>query len=70
MRLTITDMIKATGLSPATIRKYADGGKIPHSRDANNWRIFNVKSIEAAKELAGIKSSEELRNAEAGRNKK
>jgi len=54
MRLTLTDLIKETGLSPATIRKYADCGEIPHLRDANNWRIFNEESIEAARQVAGI----------------
>jgi DNA-binding transcriptional MerR regulator len=59
MRLTITDMVKETGLCPDTIRKYADSGKIPSIRDANSWRIFNEKSLEVAKGLAGI--SEKLR---------
>ena len=54
MRMTLTDMIRATGLSPATIRKHADGGRIPNHRDVNGWRIFDETSVEAARKLAGI----------------
>ena len=53
-RLTISDMVRETGLCESTLRKYADCGKIPHSRDANQWRVFNEASIEAARQIAGI----------------
>lgn len=58
MRLTITALVKATGLCSDTLRKYADAGQIPHIRDANNWRIFSEQSIEAARQLAGLNKAE------------
>ena len=61
-RLTISDMVRETGLCESTLRKYADCGKIPHSRDANHWRVFTEASIEAARQLAGIKAGSQ--NAE------
>ena len=54
MRLTIKDIIKETGYCADTIRKYADSGKIPHGRTEGGWRVFSEKSIEAARELAGM----------------
>ena len=58
MRLTITALVKATGLCSDTLRKYADTGQILHIRDANNWRIFSEQSIEAARQLAGLNKAE------------
>ena len=54
MRLKLMHMVKATGLCPQTIRKYADAGYIPVTRDVNGWRIFDENSIEVARQLAGI----------------
>ena len=53
-RFTITDLVRESGLCAATLRKYSDSGKIPVSRDANNWRVFTEESIEMAKEIAGV----------------
>ena len=53
-RFTVTDLVRESGLCPDTIRKYADAGKIPARRDANNWRVFNESSIQVARELAGV----------------
>lgn len=52
-RLTVRDLAKESGFSKDTIRKHADAGRIPHTKDVNNWRIFNAKSLEVAKKLAG-----------------
>lgn len=53
-RFTITDLIHASGLSAATIRKHSDKGKIPYHRDVNNWRIYDERAIEIVRELAGL----------------
>jgi DNA-binding transcriptional MerR regulator len=58
MRYTVKDIAKESGFSKDTIRKHADAGLIPYKRDMNQWRIFNERSIEAAKELAGIQKQE------------
>lgn len=54
MRYTVKDIAKESGFSKDTIRKHADARRIPCTRDVNQWRIFNEKSIEIAKNLAGI----------------
>lgn len=54
MRLTVTDIVRESGLCPDTVRKYADRGRIPNKRDANGWRIFNEDSVNIAKALAGL----------------
>jgi DNA-binding transcriptional MerR regulator len=59
-RFTVTDLVRESGLCPDTIRKYADTGKIPVKRDANNWRVFNKGSSEAAKKLAGVDEGSEV----------
>ncbi len=58
MRYTVKDIAKESGFSKDTIRKHADEGRIPCARERNQWRIFNEKSIETAKELAGIQKQE------------
>lgn len=65
-RITVTKLSRISGLCGKTIQKYADQGKLPHRRDANNWRIFEPEALDLAKKLAGVKLDEELRNAEAG----
>ncbi len=67
MRLTISDVVKASGFCRDTIKKFADSGVLPNQRDVNNWRVFAPEALEIAKELAGIKSDKELRNHEASR---
>lgn len=67
MRLTISDIVKASGFCHDTVKKLANSGVLPHQRDVNNWRVFAPEAIEIAKELAGVKSDREVRNAEAGR---
>lgn len=54
MRLTVTDIVRESGLCPDTVRKYADKGRIPNQRDANGWRIFTEESINVARKLAGL----------------
>ncbi len=53
-RFTVTDLVRESGLSSATVRKYADSGKIPVQRDTNGWRIFDERSIDVARGLAGV----------------
>ncbi len=55
MRLTIADLVKASGFCPDTVKKLADSGVLPHQRDMNNWRVFDPKALEIATELAGLK---------------
>jgi len=54
MRFTVKDVSKQSGLCPDTIRKHANQGRLPCTRDINGWRIFTEKSIQIARELAGI----------------
>ena len=61
MRLTVSDVSKASGFCLDTIKKFADSGVLPHRRDINNWRVFSPEALEIAKELAGVKEE----NAEA-----
>lgn len=53
-RLTVTKLSQLSGLCTKTIQKYADIGKIPCKRDANNWRIFEPEAVEIVRELAGL----------------
>lgn len=53
-RLTVTKLSQISGLCTKTIQKYADAGKIPCRRDANNWRIFEPMAIGVVKKLAGL----------------
>jgi hypothetical protein len=41
-------------MSAATLRKHSDAGRIPSTRDANGWRVFDETSVEMARKLAGI----------------
>ena len=54
MRLTVKKLAEATGFCKDTIRKHTDAGHIPCTKDINGWRVFNEKSLEIAKKLAGI----------------
>lgn len=56
MRFTVKDVSKQSGFCPDTIRKHANEGRIPCTRDINGWRVFTEKSIKIARELAGIKN--------------
>ncbi len=67
MRLTISDIVKASGFCHDTVKKLANSGVLPHQRDVNNWRVFAPEALEIAKELAGISSDKELQATEAGR---
>lgn len=67
MRITISDVVKASGFCPDTVKKLADSGVLPYQRDMNNWRIFDPKALEIVKKLAGVKLDEELQNTEADR---
>lgn len=53
MRYTVKDLARASGLCRKTIRKYADAGRLPFTRDLNNWRVFGENAIEKAKKIAG-----------------
>ena len=55
MRLTIKDISEASGFCRDTVRKYADTGAIPFQKDVNGWRIFDERSVEIAKKLAGTR---------------
>jgi len=55
-RLTIKDLMKASGYSRDTVMKLANEGILPCERDANNWRIFPIEAIDIIKEYAGIKN--------------
>lgn len=66
VRLTVSDVVKISGFCPTTVKKLADSGVLPHRRDINDWRIFSPEALEIAKELAGIKSDQELPKAEVG----
>ena len=53
-RLFVSDVAEAAKLSPTSIRKLADAGKIKNMRrDYNGWRIFNEEAINEVKKLAG-----------------
>ena len=52
-RYTVKDIAEQSGFSKDTIRRHADEGRIPCLRDINQWRVFNEKSIDVAKILAG-----------------
>lgn len=58
MRFTVREVAKQSGFCPDTIRKHADEGRIPCTRDLNNWRVFSEQAIEIAKELAGVGKQE------------
>lgn len=53
-RYTVKDVSERSGFSKDTIRRHADKGRIPCARDLNQWRVFNERSIEVAKKLAGV----------------
>lgn len=60
-RLYVKDVSRISGISPLTIRKWADAGWIPHIRLPNGWRKFRESD---AYRLGGykharIKTSEE-----------
>lgn len=57
-RLTVTKLSQISGLCVKTIQKYADAGRLPCSRDANNWRIFEPEAIKILRGLAGISQNE------------
>jgi DNA-binding transcriptional MerR regulator len=53
-RLFVSDIAEAAKLSPASIRKLADAGRIKSvRRDYNGWRIFSEEAIEEVRRLAG-----------------
>lgn len=53
-RITIKNLMTASGFSRDTIRKLADKGILPFSRDMNQWRIFKPECLKIVKQLAGI----------------
>ena len=53
-RYTVKDVAEQSGFSKDTIRRHADEGRIPCTRDINQWRVFSERSIKVAKKLAGV----------------
>lgn len=54
-RITIKNLMTASGFSRDTIIKLTSQGMLPHSRDMNNWRIYKPECIDLVIELAGVK---------------
>ena len=55
-RYTVSEAARLCGLHENTIRRLADGSKIPCQRDYNNYRIFTLEAIEQLRQMAGIKN--------------
>ena len=65
-RYTVKDIAEQSGFSKDTIRRHADEGRIPCSRDVNQWRVFNERSIEVAQKLSGISELASSNNDTSG----
>jgi len=49
--IALKKAVKATGLHPNTLRKYADNGTIPHFRQPSGDRMFDVSGLLKSKEF-------------------
>jgi excisionase family DNA binding protein len=57
--MTLTEAAAALGVSPHTLRRWADAGRIPVLRTLGGRRRFRPKDVEAARRQIGFPADEE-----------